>query len=86
MTLSDVLNLPSLAKAVVVAASECTDAKVNWVDVYGGFFNLTLHPQFVGRPGRLQALERFLQTLSTYRDVWTAPLRDVARYWREEHS
>jgi peptidoglycan/xylan/chitin deacetylase (PgdA/CDA1 family) len=50
---------------------------------YGGFFNLTMHPQFIGRPGRLQMLERMLQSICSYPDVWIAPLQDVARFWKE---
>ena len=67
-------------------AVEAWEEELHGLYYHGGFVNLTLHPQFIGRPGRLQALERFLQTVGSYRDVWIAPLRDVARYWREEHS
>jgi peptidoglycan-N-acetylglucosamine deacetylase len=52
----------------------------------GGYFNLTVHPQFIGRPGRLRMLERVLATVLTYPDVWVAPLREVARYWQETHG
>ncbi|TVR93572.1 MAG: polysaccharide deacetylase [Trueperaceae bacterium] len=52
----------------------------------GGYFNLTLHPQFIGRPGRLAMLERVLSRISTYPDVWFASLRDVATYWRDTHG
>jgi peptidoglycan/xylan/chitin deacetylase (PgdA/CDA1 family) len=53
---------------------------------YGGFFNLTMHPQFIGRPGRLQMLERLFQRIVSYPDVWVAPLKDVALYWKETQS
>ena len=49
----------------------------------GGHFNLTVHPQFIGRPGRLRMLERVLSAVHGYPDVWVAPLRDVAGYWQE---
>lgn len=49
---------------------------------YGGFFNLTMHPQFIGRPGRLMMLEQFIQTIRSYPGVWLAPLREVAAYWK----
>ena len=48
MTLSDVLNLPSLAKAVVVAASECTNHSVSWVHVID-----SPDPAPWARPGQL---------------------------------
>lgn len=53
---------------------------------YGGFFNLTMHPQFIGRPGRLQMLERLIQRIVSYPAVWMAPLKDVALYWKENQS
>ena len=53
---------------------------------HGGLVNLTLHPQFSGRPGRLAAVDRFLATVLSYPDVWLAPLREIARYWHEEHG
>ena len=51
----------------------------------GGFFNLTMHPQFIGRPGRLLMLEKMIRTILTYPDVWIAPLQDVAAYWKENN-
>jgi len=53
---------------------------------HGGFFNLTMHPQFIGRPGRLLMLEKMIQTILTYPDVWIAPLQDVAAYWKENKN
>lgn len=50
---------------------------------YGGFFNLTMHPQFIGRPGRLLMLEKMIQKILSYPDVWMATLKDVAAYWKE---
>ncbi len=50
---------------------------------YGGFFNLTMHPQFIGRPGRLLMLEKMIQQILSYPDVWIAPLKTVAAYWKE---
>lgn len=53
---------------------------------HGGHFNLTLHPQFIGRPGRLRMLERVLAEILSSADVWVAPLRDVAAYWQEANG
>ncbi len=50
---------------------------------HGGLFNLTMHPQFIGRPGRIHMLEQLIQSIRSYPDVWVAPLRAVATYWRE---
>lgn len=44
-----------------------------------------LHCRLVGRPGRLAALTRFLDYVSTYEDVWIARRVDIARHWRSLH-
>lgn len=67
-------------------AVEAWEEELRGLYYHGGLVNLTLHPQFIGRPGRLQALERFLRTVGAYPDVWVAPLRDVARFWRDERG
>lgn len=51
----------------------------------GGFFNLTMHPQFIGRPGRLSMLEKMIQTIRTYPEVWHASLQEIAAYWKEKY-
>ena len=67
-------------------AREAWEEELHGIYYHGGLFNLTLHPQFIGRPGRLLELEKLLHTIGSYPDVWTAPLREVARYWQEEHG
>ena len=44
----------------------------------GGLFMLTMHPQVVGRPGRILMLERFLQHLKDQPDVWLTTARQAA--------
>ena len=53
---------------------------------YGGLFNLTMHPQIIGRPGRLLMLERFIDHIRAYPDVWIANGSEIAQYWRETWS
>ncbi|CAI8264386.1 MAG: Peptidoglycan deacetylase [Chloroflexota bacterium] len=36
---------------------------------YGGCFNLTMHPQHIGRPGRLLMLEKLIQYIKTFDHV-----------------
>lgn len=50
---------------------------------YGGLFNLTMHPQIIGRPGRLLMLERVIDRIASYPHVWFATGSEVADYWRE---
>ena len=44
-----------------------------------------LHCRLVGRPGRLAALERFLDYARGHEAVWFCRRVDVARHWRERH-
>lgn len=43
-----------------------------------GMFMLTMHPQIIGRPGRLLMLERFLRHLTEQKGIWIATARTVA--------
>jgi peptidoglycan/xylan/chitin deacetylase (PgdA/CDA1 family) len=48
----------------------------------GGAFVLTMHPQIIGRPGRLPLLEEIIGYVRSHRDVWMTTaheLADVAR-------
>jgi peptidoglycan-N-acetylglucosamine deacetylase len=51
----------------------------------GGLFNLTMHPQLIGRPGRMLMLERVLDYIEQCPDVWFATGSEVADFWRAEH-
>ncbi len=44
-----------------------------------------LHCRLVGRPGRIAALKRFLDYVSSYENVWFARRIDIARHWHEHH-
>jgi peptidoglycan-N-acetylglucosamine deacetylase len=44
----------------------------------GGLFMLTMHPQIIGRPGRLLMLEELLVWLKSHSDVWIATAGEVA--------
>ena len=50
---------------------------------YGGLFNLTMHPQIIGRPGRVQMLSRLIDYISSFPDVWWATGSEIAEYWVE---
>jgi peptidoglycan/xylan/chitin deacetylase (PgdA/CDA1 family) len=54
--------------------------------VYGqhGLYNLTMHPQFIGRPGRLLMLEELLTYIRNFPGVWFATCREIAEYWRAQ--
>ena len=44
-----------------------------------------LHCRLVGRPGRLAALERFLDYAASHDGVWFCRRIDIARHWRNRH-
>lgn len=50
---------------------------------FGGLFTLTMHPQLIGRPGRILILERLIDEILRYPDVWFATGDEIARYWME---
>ena len=41
-----------------------------------------LHCRLAGRPGRIKALERFMDHALSYDDVWFCRRVDIARHWR----
>ncbi len=47
--------------------------------------SIGLHCRLVGRPGRFQALRRFLDHLEAHADVWVARRVDIARHWQAHH-
>lgn len=44
-----------------------------------------LHCRLVGRPGRVQALRRFIEYIQGFEGVWTPRRIDIAKHWQEHH-
>ncbi len=44
-----------------------------------------LHCRLVGRPGRFRALQRFLDYVQAYDQVWICRRIDIARHWIDRH-
>lgn len=44
-----------------------------------------LHCRLIGRPGRMRALQRFLDYVERHERVWVCRRVDVARHWIERH-
>lgn len=44
-----------------------------------------LHCRIVGKPGRIRALEKFLQYITSQPDVWICRRIDIAQHWHEHH-
>jgi putative urate catabolism protein len=45
--------------------------------------SIGLHCRLIGRPGRIQALERFLAYAKSFDDVWFAKRIDIAKHWHK---
>ena len=44
-----------------------------------------LHCRLVGRPGRIRALERFIDYVRSFDRVWICRRIDIARHWQRHH-
>ncbi len=44
-----------------------------------------LHCRLVGRPGRIQALKRFIKYATSHEDVWTPRRIEIAEHWERTH-
>jgi len=47
--------------------------------------NIGLHCRIIGRPGRILALERFIQHVLRHQDVWVCRRIDIAQHWHRHH-
>ncbi len=47
--------------------------------------NVGLHCRLVGRPGRIAALERFIDYVLGHGDVWVPRRIEIARHWIDKH-
>jgi peptidoglycan/xylan/chitin deacetylase (PgdA/CDA1 family) len=49
----------------------------------GGLFNLTMHPQVIGRGYRMMMLERLIEHYKSFSDVKFTTLNDYVEGWRK---
>ncbi len=47
--------------------------------------SIGMHCRLLGRPGRITALQRFLDHIQGHDDVWVARRIDIARHWTATH-
>jgi allantoinase len=47
--------------------------------------SIGLHCRLIGRPGRFQALKKFVDFVMNHDNVWICRRDDIARHWREHH-
>ncbi|MEM8690570.1 MAG: allantoinase PuuE [Pseudomonadota bacterium] len=54
-------------------------------DGCAGMMSIGLHCRLIGRPGRVQALRRFVEYIQGFEGVWCARRVDIAAHWRAHH-
>ncbi len=47
--------------------------------------SIGMHCRLLGRPGRMRALQRFLDHVQSHDRVWVARRIDIARHWKQVH-
>ena len=47
--------------------------------------SIGMHCRLLGRPGRMRALQRFLDHVQAHERVWVARRIDIARHWKQVH-
>ncbi len=61
----------------------------NWTREFDGYYaeglclTTIFHPKVVGRPGRAVLLDRWIEHMKSFDDVWFATCRNVADWWRQ---
>lgn len=52
---------------------------------YGLCCSFMMHPQVIGTPGRIIMLEKLIQHIKSYPDVWIATGEEIADWWRNNY-
>ncbi|MEH6445612.1 MAG: allantoinase PuuE [Oceanospirillaceae bacterium] len=47
--------------------------------------SIGMHCRLVGKPGRIAALERFIEYVNSHEHVWVTRRIDIAKHWHEHH-
>ena len=47
--------------------------------------SIGMHCRLLGRPARLKGIQRFLEYVGQFDDVWFARRIDIARHWQQYH-
>ncbi len=63
----------------------------NWRREFDGYyaeglcFTLMMHPQVIGKPGRVALLRRLIRYMQQHEGVWFATAEQIADWWRENY-
>jgi allantoinase len=55
-------------------------------DARPSMMSIGMHCRILGRPGRMRALQRFLDHVQAHDRVWVARRVDIARHWKKTHA
>lgn len=50
----------------------------------GKLMNIPLHTRIIGKPGRCEALRKFMKYISDKPGVWVTTRRDIAKHYNEK--
>lgn len=64
---------------------DCFDALYEEGEETPRMMSVGLHCRIIGRGGRIKSLERFLDYVKSYKDVWCCRRIDIANHWRANH-
>jgi allantoinase len=53
---------------------------------YPKMMSVGLHCRIIGRPGRIVGLERFMQYVKKFKDIWICKRIDIANHWIKNYS
>nr|WP_174505931.1 allantoinase PuuE [Acinetobacter sp. Marseille-Q1620] len=55
-------------------------------EFYPKMMSIGMHCRILGRPSRFRALQRFLDYLQSYDDIWICRRGDIAEHWYQHHK
>lgn len=76
---------PSQYSGGIVPSAEVFDSwqqEFDGIHEYGRYFLLTLHPQLIGRAGRIKNLEELIKHVLSTEDTWITTAEEIATHWR----
>lgn len=80
---------PPLGSGVI---ESCQKALQLWTEEfdgmyhYGSAFILTMHPELIGRPARVQMIEQLIDHIRSHDGVWLTTCGEIARYYASQHA
>ncbi len=54
-------------------------------EIHPRMMSIGLHCRIAGKPGRIQALSKFIKYIQGFDDIWICRRSDIAQHWRKTH-